>query len=64
MNYFCFNMIRLRSKGHCHTALSDSASEQAMFTESVTMVTDSDFQLPLFLEGKTQRFPHLKNHLL
>ena len=40
------------------------ASEQIMFTESVTMVIDSEFQLPRFLEQKTQSFPHLRVNLL
>ena len=36
------------------------ASEQVRFTESVTAATDPEFKLPLFLERKTQSFPHLR----
>ena len=36
------------------------ASEQVMFTEDVTAVTDPEFKLPLFLELKTQSFSHLR----
>ena len=38
----------------------EPASEQVMFTEEVTAVTDPEFKLPLFLELNTQSFSHLR----
>ena len=35
------------------------APDQVRFTDSVTIVTDSEVKLPLFLKRKTQSFPHL-----
>lgn len=55
---------RTDSSVRVRVSSSKPASEQVMFTESITMVTDSEFQLPLFLERITQSFPHLMVDLL
>ncbi len=53
-----------RRQGELRVSYRKPDSEQVRFTESVDMVIDSEFYLPLFLELKTQSFPHFRGNIL